>query len=124
VSAYFCGLCGEPTDSCDVVRAVAHDPGSEYHLQCARQIAAALAARGRSIEAAASGDFEAGDGTKQLVPLDEWRLRQLEERVEAIESLAKRSASVWKLWLNDAEQGRINQGTFHTMRSLLGIDNS
>lgn len=122
--SFFCGLCGDPTDDCEVVRAVAHDPGSEYHIHCARQIADALAARGRLVEAAASGDFKAGDGTKQLVSPDAWRLRQLEERVEAIESLAKRTASVWKLWLNDAEQGRINPGTFHTMRSLLGIDNS
>ena len=105
---YYCGLCGEPTEEGDAdhVRAVEDDPGSGYHVRCAQQIADALAkfkqARGRCVEST-------------RVALEPRDLEPLESRVRRLEA-------VWKLWLNDAEKGTINPGTFNTMKTLLGIE--
>lgn len=48
--------------------------------------------------------------------------RDLLERLEAVEEMTRRVKNVWVLWLNDAQKGAINPGTFHTMKNLLGID--
>jgi len=48
--------------------------------------------------------------------------QELLDRLDAVENLARRVKNVWTLWLNDAQKGAINPGTFHTMKMLLGME--
>ena len=100
VTNVYCDFCEKEVGSNDsfvvdgeIVRA--------YHYTCGRQITDALfATRGRE------------SMTVALEPSD---LAPLERRVQRIEA-------VWKLWISEAESGRISQATFHTMKHLLGMD--
>ena len=103
---WFCGLCGtELGDDC--IRVVEDDPGSGFCYVCAEKIAQAfLQARGQPRE----------------VNTPEAQIKFMSERLDALEDLTGKVASVWRLWLNDAEKGRINPGTFDAMKTLLGIE--
>jgi len=125
---FACGLCGEATvqHDADHVGEIEGAPNAGFHARCAQKIADALAARGRPYEepAVASGDLRVGDGTAQLEPLDVWKQREMSDRLDALEDLTRRVASVWRLWLSDAESGSICPGTFDAMKNLLGIERS
>jgi len=98
----FCDFCEKEVERNDsfvvdgeIVRA--------YHYTCGRQIVDAyFATRGRDIAA------------KRLDP-EVTDFAPLEQRIQRIET-------VWKLWITEAEAGRISQATFHTMKHLLGMD--
>lgn len=105
---WFCGSCGKQLDE-NCVRVDESDPGSGFCYGCAERIARAfLQARGRS----------------QEMNTPEGQIKSMSDRLDALEDLTGKVASVWRLWLNDAEKGRINPGTFDAMKTLLGMDDT
>ena len=126
----YCDLCAKEVRSDDSFVVETPDIVQAYHYECGGLIfdamdrASTRTRRARGLEsqsAVASGDLNAGDGSKQLLQPDIWKMREMSDRLDATEDLTKRTAAVWKLWLNDAHRGSINQGTFDAMKNLLGM---
>jgi len=124
----YCDLCGKEVRHDDSFVVETKYVVHAYHNTCGQRIADALV---RSLKRdsepvgspqACALDFPAGDGTRELLPPDIWKLRDLEDRLAASETLVRQVASVWRLWLSDAEKGAINPGTFNAMRTLLGME--
>ena len=82
-------------------------PDGAYHVDCARKISDAYLEQREEIQ----GKVSPG-----------WDLRATNDRLDVVEDLARRTASVWRLWLTDARKGAINPGTFDAMANLLGMD--
>ena len=128
----YCDLCEKEVGNDDSFVVDGEVRVMAFHFDCGHQVYASMsrslvvkesAARGRAVESAvASGDFAVGSGTNQLLPPDVWKMREMSERLDATESLTRKVASVWRLWLNDAERGSINPGTFDAMKNLLGME--
>lgn len=101
-----CNHCGVGLDD-DCIRLP--DPReASYCYDCAKGIALAFQA--------------SPEGASELPRSPSNHDREILERLEAVEALTQRVKNVWVLWLNDAQKGAINPGTFHTMKHLLGID--
>jgi hypothetical protein len=119
----YCAMCEEEVGKADSFVVETPTIVQAFHFDCARQIQEAMSKSVvRGLESTASGDFKAGDGTRELLPPEVWKMREMEERLEAVEVMTRKIASVWRLWLNDAERGSINHGTFDAMKNLLGIE--
>ena len=144
---YFCGLCGEPCLD-DFVLADEDDPGSCYHGLCAQKIARALdpprqgtnvycdlcrkeVGHGDSFvvqhpEMVGAFHFDCGrmivEAFEGYTNEPRGNLREILDRLDATEDLARRTASVWRLWLNDGRRGSINPTTFDAMANLLGME--
>jgi hypothetical protein len=95
-----CPHCGEPIDDF-CVRLEEKEDGAVigYCWDCAELIATAYGKANRA----------RGQGVETV---DQESLERRVQRVEA----------VWKLWITEAENGRISQATFHAMKHLLGMD--
>jgi len=106
----YCNLCEEEVGSDDSFVVETDAVVGAFHYDCGRKVWSAMAAslekeraRGRNVET--TGEHHVAE-MSDLAPLT--------QRIERLEA-------VWKLWLNEAEKGSISQGTFHTMKHLLGI---
>jgi hypothetical protein len=106
----YCDLCKNETGDGDSFSVERGGHVAVFHYECGQQIHLALLksheADGRSYEAEVS---------------DDWKQREAEERLKAVEEQVQRVTSVWRLWLNDAARGSINPGTFDAMKTLLGM---
>lgn len=112
---YFCGYCGDdPGDQGVYVEK--DDPGTVFCWDCAEAIGEAFLA------AACEKARGESDTPDKNVASDAWAIRELRDRLDALEDANRRVTSVWRLWLNDAQKGAINPGTFDTMRNLLGME--
>jgi hypothetical protein len=109
----YCALCEKEVGKDDSFVVENPDVVQAFHIVCGEQIRAAMH---KAMEPARGQRKIAHSATT------EWRLREIEERLDATEDLTKRTAAVWKLWLSEAGSGSINPGTFDAMRNLLGIE--
>jgi len=123
VTNIYCDLCEEEVGNDDSFAVDGEVRVMVFHFDCGHQVYTAMSrARGIAVESAvASSDFTVGSDTNQLPPPDVWKMREMSDRLDATESLTRKVASVWRLWLNDAESGSINPGTFDAMKNLLGM---
>jgi hypothetical protein len=112
----YCDMCAKTVghDDSFVVESVSRV--AAFHFECGALVYNAM----QAAILRDGGNLPAPRG--KSAPSSDWKLREMEERLDAVESLARRTASVWRLWLNDAEKGAVNPGTFDAMKNLLGIE--
>lgn len=95
----FCAFCGGEVGADDSFVVDTPKIVQAFHYGCGITVSEALAqarrARGRCIE---------------------------ENTPDPLAERVKRLEAVWKLWLVEAEKGSISRGTFHAMKTLLGIE--
>jgi NAD-dependent SIR2 family protein deacetylase len=119
VMEWACNHCGVDLGD-DAVRPSADKRDPVYCYNCAEIIANAfLDVRDVPRE------FQSRDDEVEILgPKNVWKQREAAERLDALEEQVRRVSSVWRLWLNDAEKGCINQTTFDAMKNLLGMQGS
>ena len=116
----YCDLCGTQVVKDDSFVVETDEFVRAFHLQCGAKISLAFR---ESLDRARGQEFVPGEHQSlQHESMASWKQREMEERLEALEDLTRKVASVWRLWLNDAESGSINPGTFDAMKHLLGIE--
>jgi len=110
----YCAFCEEEVGHDDSFVVETTAIVQAFHYICSDLISEARErARGLSVETNKDQSVES---------VDSWKQRELSERLDAVEDMTRKVTSVWRLWLNDAERGSINPGTFDAMKNLLGME--
>lgn len=118
----YCALCEGEVGRDDSFVVERPDIVQALHFNCGNQISVAMAKAIGSTPAPAREFVPPLHDPTQHETMAAWKMRETEDRLDALEDLTRRVASVWRLWLNDAETGSINPSTFDGMKALLGIE--
>ncbi len=123
MSQVYCAVCEGEVGKDDSFVVETPDVVKVLHFNCGHRVQVAMSAAWASARGQETGEFTPGEHQPtEHVGQGEWRLRKIEERLDATEDLTKRTAAVWKLWLSEAGSGSINPGTFDAMRTLMGME--